>query len=152
MRPSGTYLYKRLCPSVGPSVGRSVTPVQKLRFSAVFGHGDILHWSKRSTNMFWESLHPSVCPSVSPYICHMINTCWDTARTHRCPVGLVHLQKKKSRNLKLYTKVCAHNTRALVSHMEMRKWSHICTLSNWADFPRHLSRKYRSNTISRPIK
>ena len=76
-------------PSVRPSVGRSVTPVQKPHFSAVFGHGEILHWNKWSTNMFWESFHPSVRPSVSPYICHMINTRWDTARTHRCPVGLV---------------------------------------------------------------
>ena len=101
MRPSGKHLYKRVCPSVGwsvrwlacrlvgLSVGPSVTPVQKPRFSAVFGYGEILHWNKWSTNMFWESFHPSVRPSVSPYICHMINTRWDTARTYRCPVGLV---------------------------------------------------------------
>ena len=30
-------------PSVRPSVGRSVTPVQKPRFLAVFGDGEILH-------------------------------------------------------------------------------------------------------------
>ena len=41
-------------------------------------------------NMFWESFHQSVRPSVSPYICHIINTRWDTARTHRWPVGLVY--------------------------------------------------------------
>ena len=46
--------------------------VQKLRFSTVFGHSEILHWNKWSTKMFWESFHPSVHPSVSPYICHMI--------------------------------------------------------------------------------
>ena len=90
---ASSHLYKRVCPSVRPSVrrsvGPSVTPVQKPRFSAVFGHGEILHWNKWSTNMFWESFHPSVRPSVSPYICHMINTRWDTARTHRCPVGFV---------------------------------------------------------------
>ena len=89
MRPSGTHLYKKVCPSVGPCVGESVTPMQKPRFSAVFGYGEILHWNKWSTNMFWESFHPSVCTSASSYICHMINTRWDSARTHRCPVGLV---------------------------------------------------------------
>ena len=78
-----------VCPSVDPSVGPSVTPVQKTRFWAVFGHGEILHWNKWSTNMFWELFHPSVRPSVSPYRCCMINTRWDTARTHRCLVGLV---------------------------------------------------------------
>ena len=93
MRPSGTHLYKRsVGPSVGRSVGRSITPMQ---IPAVFGHGEILHWNKWSTNMFWECFHPSVCPSVSPYICHMINTRWHTARTHRCPVGLVFFHNRK---------------------------------------------------------
>ena len=91
--------------SVRGSVGMSVTPVQKPRFLAVFGHGEILHWNKWSTNMFWESFHPSVRPSVSPYICHMINTRWDTARTHRCPVGLVTLLLLPNRS-RLDCRVC----------------------------------------------
>ena len=70
MRPSGTHLYKicsSVCPSVGLSVGQSVgqslTPVQKPRFSAVFGHGEILYWNKWSTNMSWEPF-PPVCSSI----------------------------------------------------------------------------------------
>ena len=36
-------------------------------------------------------VYPPVCSSIclSIHICHMINTRWDTGRTHRCPVGLV---------------------------------------------------------------
>ena len=106
---ASSHLYKLPCPSVGrlvhpsvrpsvgpsvrpsvrPSVHPSVTPVQKPRFSAVFGHDEILHWNKWSTIMFWESSHPSVRPFVTPYICQMINTRWNKAQTHRCPVGLV---------------------------------------------------------------
>ena len=88
VRPSVRPLVR---PSVRPSVGQ-LRLCKKPRFSAVFGHDEILHWNKWATHMFWESFHPSVCPSVSPYICHMINTRWDTARTHRCPVGLVNSQ------------------------------------------------------------
>ena len=81
-------------PSVRPSVGPSVTPVQKPRFSAVFGHGEILHWNKWSTNMFWEpplllSRFTRLFVHLSLRICHMINTRRDTVRTHLCPVGLV---------------------------------------------------------------
>ena len=41
--------------------------------------------------MFLEPpLHfTSLFVHLSPHICHMINTRRDTARTHRCPVGLV---------------------------------------------------------------
>ena len=94
MRPSGTHLYKRVCPSVRWSVRRSVTPVQNPRTSPVFDHGEILHWNKWSTNMFWEpplllSRFTRLFVHLSLHICHMINTSKDTARTHRCPVGLV---------------------------------------------------------------
>ena len=82
-------------PSVGPSVRPSVTPVQKPRFSAVFGHGEILHWNKWSTNMFWEpplllSCFTRLFVHLSLRICHMINTRRDTVRTLLCPVGLVY--------------------------------------------------------------
>ena len=99
MRPSGTHLYKRVFrpsvrPSVSPSVRMSVAQGQKPRFSAVFGHVEILYRTKSSTNIFLE---PSLLLSrftrlfvhLSLHICHMINTHRDTARTHRCPVGLV---------------------------------------------------------------
>ena len=65
-----------VCRSVRPSIHRSVTPVQKPRFSAVFGHDEILHWIYCETNMIWEppllllSFHLSVCPSVNPYVSH----------------------------------------------------------------------------------
>ena len=39
-----------------------------------------------------------VCLSI--HICHMINTRWDTARTHRCPIGLV-IKKLDTLNLPL---------------------------------------------------
>ena len=50
MRSSGTHLYPRVCPLVNPSVRPSVrlrlsiTPVKKLRFSAVFGPNEIIYW------------------------------------------------------------------------------------------------------------
>ena len=84
-----THLNKRVCPSVRPSV----TPVQKPRFLAVFGHGEIIQRNNWSTNMFWEpplllSRIPRLFVYLSLHICHMINTRSDTVRTHRCPVGL----------------------------------------------------------------
>ena len=77
MRASGTQLYKRVFPSIGPLVRPSVhlfvTPVQKPCFSAVFGHGEILLWNKsiilRVSFTTWL-FHPSFCPSVSPYKSH----------------------------------------------------------------------------------
>ena len=57
MCPSGTHLYKRVCPSVRlsvrPSVRWSVTLVQSPRFSAVFGQSKILWWIEWSTKVFW---------------------------------------------------------------------------------------------------
>ena len=55
--------------SVRPSVRRSVRwSVRRsvTRFSAVFGRGDILHWNKCSTNMFWvfSPVCLSICPST----------------------------------------------------------------------------------------
>ena len=82
---------------VGPfghqSVRPPITPVQKPRFLAVFGLGEILYWIKWSTNMFWESpllLSRFICQFVhlSLHSCHMFNTRRDTVRTHRCPVEL----------------------------------------------------------------
>ena len=104
---ASSHLYKRVCPSVRrsvgpsvcpsvrPSVRRSVTPVQKPRFSAVFGHGEILHWNKWSTSMFWEpplllNHFTRLFVHLSLRICHMINTRRDTVRTHLCPGGLVN--------------------------------------------------------------
>ena len=80
--------------SVRSSTRPSVTPLQKLRFSAVFGHGEILHWNKWSTNMFWEppllvSRFTRLFIHLSLHICHMINSRRNTVRTHLCPVGLV---------------------------------------------------------------
>ena len=83
MRPSGTHLYKRVCPSVHPSVRRSVcmyvTQGQKPRFSAVFGQCEILTWNKWSTSMFWEPFLPlcrftRLFVHLTLHICHMINT------------------------------------------------------------------------------
>ena len=97
------HLYKRFCPSVGPSVrpsvGPSVTPVQKPRFSAVFGHGKILNWNKWSTKRFWEpplllSRFTRLFVHLSLHICCMINRRRDTVRTHRCQFGLVLTAQK----------------------------------------------------------
>ena len=89
MRPS---IFIRV--SVGPSVRPSVTPVQKPRFSAVFGQGEILYRIKWSTNMFWESpllLSRFIWQFVrlTLHSCHMFITRRDTVWTHRCPIGLV---------------------------------------------------------------
>ena len=97
MRLSGTHLYKRVCLSVSPLARLSVKPVQKPCFSAVFGHDEILSWkgwNKWSKNVFWELPLLPCCfiglfVHLSLHICHMINTSKATARTHRCPVGLV---------------------------------------------------------------
>ena len=78
MRPSGTHLYERVCPSVSPSdrpsVRPSITPVQK---PAVFGHGAILHWIEMidkhvlSASFTTQSIHLSVRPSVSLFMSHI---------------------------------------------------------------------------------
>ena len=82
-----------VCRSVGPSVRRSVRHAcAKNAFLGCFWpRWDPTLKQMINQHVFWESLHPSVRPSVSPYICHMINTRWDTARTHRCPGGLVFI-------------------------------------------------------------
>ena len=135
MRPSGTHLYKMVCPSVGPSVRPSVrlsvtTPVQKPRFSAVFGHGDILHWNKWSTKMFWEpplllSHFTRLFVFLSLHMCHMINTRWDTARTHRCPVGLVFMF---SVNYRIWRSIIFQSVKDFFAALVMPEGSHVMSL------------------------
>ena len=77
--------------SIHLSVCWSVGPLRKCkkRVSWLFLAAVRSYTETNDQPTCFKSFHPSVRPSVSPYIRNMINTRWDTARTHLCPVGLV---------------------------------------------------------------
>ena len=112
MRPSGTHLYKRVCPSVGPSIRQSVGPLVRpsVRMSIRYASAKTAflgcfrprwdpilkqminqHVFRASFTTLLLSRFTHLFVPLSPQICHMINTRRDTVRTHRCPVGLVSL-------------------------------------------------------------
>merc|ERR1711911_410636 len=104
---ASSHLYNRLCPSVRPSVGpsvrRSVRPLRlcKNRVSRLFLATVRSYTETNDQPTCFESHFSLSVPSVSPYICHMINTHRDTAWTHRCLVGLVLKMDKLALLLKI---------------------------------------------------
>ena len=78
MRPSGTHLYKRVCPSVRPSVRRYVRPLRK--WGTAFLYCFWPRWDPIPKQMInqhvlrasftTQSFYPSVRPSVSSYMSH----------------------------------------------------------------------------------
>ena len=71
IHPSGTHLYKRVCPPVGPSVGPYVRPLRFLqnRSFCLFSAAAML---RIRLNTFWDASRPFYL-SVHPSICHSIN-------------------------------------------------------------------------------
>ena len=67
MRLSRGSVRQSILPSIHLSDRMSITSMQKTRFSAVFGHGEILYWIKRSC--FESLLDYSVVSSVCSSIC-----------------------------------------------------------------------------------
>ena len=96
MRPSGTHLYKRVCPSVRP-LRKCQNRVPRLFLATMRSYTEsndrqtclegFLYYSCRFFCLFVQ---------LSLHICHMFNTRRATARTHLCPVGLVYIGPKTS--------------------------------------------------------
>ena len=73
---ASSHLYKRVCPSVLLSVCPLVRPLCKCKncVPRLFSATVISYTETNDQPKCFESIHPSVRPSVSPCICHMINT------------------------------------------------------------------------------
>ena len=125
MRPSGTHLYKRICPSVRPSVRRSVYPLRKCknRVSRLFLATVRSYTETNDQPTCFDSLlyHLVVSPVCSS-ICLSIYVTWsihaDTVRTHRCPVGRVIFYKMKC-------------TRHVLIFRKARRFNIILSLMRW---------------------
>ena len=93
---ASSHLYKRVCPSVRPLVlplRKCKNHVSWLFLATVRSYNETNDQPTCFESLLYSLLShfTRLFVHLSLHICHMINTCRDTAWTHRCPVGLVEV-------------------------------------------------------------